>query len=148
MGLQNEMQRAGGKCLKQAHRLMGFKIDYTVVPDTSDPTTVVLLSGIFVMPTQRVLITDTQGNLQIQHRASGGLFAAEAQPVIHVSRESLKDSAGVRYEPTDLDTFVEDGQTQVFYVRTITDITPGKPAGWFLSFTTRDRTHASGHRGR
>jgi len=143
MGLLTQIQKAEQRALRVVHRVLGFKVVYTHVTDlTVDPFPTTDLT-IFLAPTPRVKKREKVGGSWEESLDVGGTLSAEALPVYVLSRQDLK-VAGTFREPTTMDSFVEFGTTSpIFYVDRTTEIGQ-RPAGWFLTVTTKFRASGAG----
>lgn len=142
-GWLNSIRNPLGRALNAVHRAGGKQMDYTLVIDTTtNPMTTVTLSGIHYQPTPIVRIQEQSGGVLREIMSSAGNLSADLFPVFKLSRPVLI-SGGVQYEPTFYDTFIRGGETQVFYIAQITDLS-NIAEGWRIVGTTDFRLSAVG----
>lgn len=145
-GYLRQIQKAGERVLKRAHRIAGVKFRYFLVTDrTTDPLTVVNAGAgvdIFMQPTPLVRIREAgPANSRFQEVLSAaGNLSAEALPVFILSRRDLF-IGGVQFEPTTDDQFQELTLAgaltgSLFDVVQITSI-GSKAMGFFITAVTQ-----------
>ena len=139
MGYLQQLQRQMGRALKAVHRAAGFRVDYTIVTDTTaDHMSTTLLAGIYIQPAPRAKAKEVLGG-RFREVKTG----AAALSVFLIGREALK-SGGVYFDPTLHDSFVETGAAAPrLYVVEISETARPAP-GWFLTASTVFRGGARG----